>query len=198
MNPELVPIFSLYVFLGVGIGWRMLHQWAVYGTSGLALFSAGRLKASLAIAFPLLGLAQATVRAVRPRLLDPYLAFDSPALLVAGALLVLAATVAMAIAQLDLGASWRIGIEPGARPGLVTSGLYRVSRNPIFAFMLLAIAGHVLTLPTWFSLAFFLVAFVVVRTQVREEERWLIETYGDDYRAYASRVGRFFPFVGRI
>ena len=47
------------------------------------------------------------------------------ALRVTGSVLVLGATALMLVAQLDLGASWRVGIDEGARPGLVTGGLYR-------------------------------------------------------------------------
>ena len=45
----------------------------------------------------------------------------------------------------------RIGIEDAARPGLVTGGLYRFCRNPIFLALLVVIAGYTLMLPTVLS-----------------------------------------------
>jgi protein-S-isoprenylcysteine O-methyltransferase Ste14 len=47
------------------------------------------------------------------------------------------------LAQYDLGASWRLGIEEGARPGLVTTGLYQWCRNPICLGMVATIVGFV-------------------------------------------------------
>jgi protein-S-isoprenylcysteine O-methyltransferase Ste14 len=51
-------------------------------------------------------------------------------------------------------------------------------------------------LPTWLSLAVFAMAVLCIRSQVRQEEAYLLRTYGDEYRAFASRVGRFFPGLG--
>jgi protein-S-isoprenylcysteine O-methyltransferase Ste14 len=104
----------------------------------------------------------------------------------------------MVAAQLDLGASWRVGIDEGARPGLVTDGLYRFTRNPIFLAMLLALTGFTLLVPTWLSAGTLVVAFLGIRQQVGEEEAWLARAYGDDYRRYAARVGRFVPGLGRL
>lgn len=107
-------------------------------------------------------------------------------------------TLLMFVAQLQLGESWRIGIEEAARPGLVARGMYRWSRNPIFLWMIVSWIGLALLLfdPVVGSVALLLA--LGVRTQVREEERWLCESYGAGYREYAARVGRFLPGIGRL
>lgn len=115
-----------------------------------------------------------------------------------GSVLALLGPLLMFGAQLNLGASWRIGIEEGARPGLVTSGWYRICRNPIFLFLLLTFAG--ITLLLWnvvASVAYFGM-LLGVRAQVFHEERWLRATYEGEYRRYAQRVGRFFPGIGQV
>ena len=116
----------------------------------------------------------------------------------AGGWLLFAGTALLVAAQLRLGASWRIGIEEKASPGLVTGGLYAVCRNPIFLGMFALLAGLLILLPTWASLAVFAVTVVGTCQQVREEEAYLTATYGDAYRAYAGRVGRFLPGLGRL
>jgi protein-S-isoprenylcysteine O-methyltransferase Ste14 len=187
-------LFTLTLFLFVGIVFRVLVHRRRYGGTGVALFRAPGL-AALALAFPLVGLAQAIVAFVAPELVRAHLLVDSPALAVAGASVALVAGAAMALAQADLGASWRIGIDDDARPGLVTSGLYRFSRNPIFTFMLVAIFGLALIMPTLLSLLLFKAAVWIVIVQVSNEEDYLARAYGHAYAAYASRVGRFFPRV---
>jgi len=115
-----------------------------------------------------------------------------------GAALLAAAIVLMTLAQLQMGKSWRIGIEEDARPGLVTWGLYRFCRNPIFTAMLVALAGLFLLTPSGLTLAILLGAYLGIRRQVADEESYLRRSYAVDYPAYAAQVGRFLPWLGRL
>jgi protein-S-isoprenylcysteine O-methyltransferase Ste14 len=76
---------------------------------------------------------------------------------------------------------------------LVTRGPYRWVRHPFYAAFALGLASNTLVTSNWFlGLAGLLaVALVVVRTS--DEERKLIERFGDQYRCYMERTGRFFP-----
>jgi protein-S-isoprenylcysteine O-methyltransferase Ste14 len=107
-----------------------------------------------------------------------------------GLLLAFGGLALMVRAQLEMGASWRIGVDENARPGLVTHGLYRWTRNPIYLAMFLAFGGLMLMLPTWITLLALVGTIIGVQRQVREEEAYLVRTYGDEFRRYASRVGR--------
>jgi len=117
---------------------------------------------------------------------------------VTGAVVLFGGLVLLIIAQLHLGASWRIGIEEGTSPGLVTSGLYRFCRNPIFLAILITLTGYTVLLPTRLSLALLLESFIGIRQQILTEEAYLLRTYGDGYRKYARRIGRFLPGIGRL
>src|SRR4029079_17905261 len=99
----------------------------------------------------------------------------------------------MVTAQLDMGASWRVGVDEGARPGLVAAGLYRFSRNPIYVALIGALIGYAAMLPTWLSLALLVGTVGAIRIQVKEEEDYLLRTYGNAYAQYARHVGRFVP-----
>jgi protein-S-isoprenylcysteine O-methyltransferase Ste14 len=191
MLTPFLSLAALVLFLAVGIGVRVAHHLRSYGSSGVALRDPTT--AALALAFPSLALVQAVYAFIEPERARSWLLFQSRPLAIAGFLIAVAFTLAMFVAQLDLGASWRIGIDAGARPGLVTSGLYRFSRNPIFAFMLLVIFGLALTQPTFLSFVLFKLAVVVVVVQVLREEAYLHDAYGAEYAAYTARVGRFFP-----
>jgi protein-S-isoprenylcysteine O-methyltransferase Ste14 len=102
------------------------------------------------------------------------------------------------ISQRNMGSSWRIGVVESEKLGLTTTGLYGYSRNPIFLGLLSAIGGYALLLPTRLSLALFIGACLGVRRQVAVEEEYLLSTYGETYRDYAQKVGRFIPMVGRM
>ncbi len=104
----------------------------------------------------------------------------------------------MVRAQLDLGAAWRIGVDRGTSPGLVTRGLYALSRNPIYVGMLIGLLGFTLMIPTPLSLITLAGSAIGIRQQVLGEEIFLRRTYGAEYLAYAHRVGRFLPWTGRL
>lgn len=202
MFQRFFPVVAVAVFLAVGFGWRSWLQWKRFGTSGVILFRASRplqvVRDLLFLMQIVICLGQAVVAAVSPGTLMPW-TLDLPAgCIVAGTLLSTVGIVFMVLAQLHLGRSWRIGIDEKARPGLITGGLYRYSRNPIFLGMFTMLAGLALVLPTSLSAILLLTAMACVRSQVLEEERYLTRVYGPEYRAYARRVGRFVPALGRF
>ncbi|MCE9673287.1 isoprenylcysteine carboxylmethyltransferase family protein [Myxococcus stipitatus] len=101
------------------------------------------------------------------------------------------------LAQAQMGASWRIGIDREPTT-LVTRGLFTVVRNPIFAGMLWVLTGVVLVTPSAWTVMAWFDAALLVSLQARLEEAHLLRLHGDSYLAYASRVGRFWPGVGRL
>ena len=205
MVASALPLIAVLVFYGLGFGWRTWVQLRRYGSSGIVLFRSGRpgqhLREALFVVLAVALLAEASLAAVAPRRLPglvPLAPATAAVLRATGAVMVLGATALMLAAQLDLGASWRVGIDEGARPGLVTGGLYRYSRNPIYVAMLTALLGFALLLPSWISLGLLIGAGLGIRRHVRDEEAYLARTYGEEYRRYAARVGRFVPGVGRL
>jgi protein-S-isoprenylcysteine O-methyltransferase Ste14 len=200
-----LPLTAVLVFYGLGFGWRSWVQRRRYGSSGIVLFRSGRagqhLREALFLVLAIALLAEAALAAAAPHRLPgllPLAPATAAALGATGTVMVLAATALMLVAQLDLGASWRVGIDEGARPGLVTGGLYRCSRNPIYVAMVAGLLGFALLLPTWISLALLVGAGLGVRRHVRDEEAYLARMYGEEYVRYAGRVGRFLPGVGRL
>jgi len=200
-----LPLIAVLVFYGLGFGWRTWVQLRRYGSSGIVLFRSGRpgqhLREALFVVLAVALLAGAALAAVAPRRLPglvPLAPATAAVLRASGTVMVLGATALMLAAQLDLGASWRVGIDEGARPGLVTGGLYRYSRNPIYVAMLTALLGFALLLPSWISLGLLIGAGLGIRRHVGDEEAYLGRTYGEEYRRYAARVGRFVPGVGRL
>lgn len=103
----------------------------------------------------------------------------------------------MVVAQAQMGASWRIGIDEAPTP-LVTGGLFRLVRNPIFSSMLLTVFALVLATPSAWTVCGAIYATTLISLQTRLEERHLVRLHGEQYRQYAARVGRFLPGLGRL
>jgi protein-S-isoprenylcysteine O-methyltransferase Ste14 len=131
--------------------------------------------------------------------LEPIDALDVGALHVVGILLAAAGGLAVFAAQLGMGESWRIGVSDEERTDLVTRGWFAVCRNPIYTSMIVGWLGLALIVPTWLGFAAAAVIGLGLEIQVRfVEEPYLMRTHGDEYRGYASQVGRFVPGVGRF
>jgi len=79
---------------------------------------------------------------------------------------------------------------------LVTHGPYRWVRHPFYDSAALFVAGIAILAANWFLLATGVVAIglLVVRTRIEEEK--LLARFGDPYRAYVARTGRFLPKFG--
>ncbi len=90
--------------------------------------------------------------------------------------------------------SWRAGIPDKDRTKLVTTGIYRYSRNPAFLGFDFMYVGLLLM---HFNLSMLVVsafAIIMLHLQILQEERYLTENYGDSYREYRKHV---FRYLGR-
>jgi protein-S-isoprenylcysteine O-methyltransferase Ste14 len=122
-----------------------------------------------------------------------------PGQFVLGGAAVLVGIAATYAAQTSMGGSWRIGVSEGERTRLVTTGPFALVRNPIFACMLFTAGALVVLLPNTVSLAALGCLLAAVELQVRwVEEPYLLRSHGAAYRAYARRVGRFVPGLGKL
>lgn len=93
--------------------------------------------------------------------------------------------------------SWRAGIPDGDRTELVTGGIYAVSRNPAFLGFDLMYLGVLLLFCGPLTAAFTIFAVVMLHLQILQEERYLTGVFGEPYRRYRRRVGRYLGRWGR-
>ncbi|MBN1097747.1 MULTISPECIES: isoprenylcysteine carboxylmethyltransferase family protein [unclassified Blastococcus] len=188
-------VIALVVLFGVR-SWTQLRHTGSTGFVGISgtPADAGWWGGVLFVAAMVLGLAGPLLAVADVVTADPPLAVQ-----VAGLLLALAGFAATLAAQTGMGASWRIGVDPGERTDLVTGGVFAHVRNPIFTAMTAAQAGVVLMAPTWVSVLALIALVAAVQLQVRAvEEPYLRGVHGAAYDAYAARAGRFVPGIGRL
>ncbi len=108
-----------------------------------------------------------------------------------GWVLLVASLIWLMIAQAQMGLSWRIGIDQQQATALVSQGLFKVSRNPIFLGMRINLLGLFCVLPNAATACVMVVGEVVIQVQVRLEEEFLLARHGDAYHQYKSRVRRW-------
>lgn len=118
---------------------------------------------------------------------------------VAGVVIGVATMVLVYVAQETMGSSWRIGVDPNERTGLVTEGVYRHVRNPIYTGMIGLGLSVILLVPDAVTILALVMFVVAVELQVRVvEEPYLRALHGSEYETWATSCGRFVPGVGRI
>ena len=78
---------------------------------------------------------------------------------------------------------------------LVTSGPYRWVRHPFYDCVVLILLAIALTAANWFLLLIGGLFFVLIAIRSRTEDAKLLARFGEPYRVYQSRTGRFLPRI---
>lgn len=94
-------------------------------------------------------------------------------------------------AQMQMGNSWRIGIDEQKATALVRAGLFRHSRNPIFLGMIVTLIGVFLAMPNAVTLLILILGCVLIQIQVRLEEEFLTKIHGTEYENFCLQVRRW-------
>jgi len=79
---------------------------------------------------------------------------------------------------------------------LVTSGPYRWVRHPFYVSLGLLVAANSLATANWFIFVSGALLCVLIVIRTRKEEALLLARFGDAYRGYMERTGRFLPHIG--
>jgi|SRR5579871_2796420 len=96
----------------------------------------------------------------------------------------------------DLGRAWSVTLEIREQHRLVTHGIYAQLRHPMYAAFWLWAASQALLLPNWAAGLSGLVGFgTLFFARVGHEERMMLETFGEEYRAYMARTKRIIPGI---
>lgn len=90
--------------------------------------------------------------------------------------------------------SWRAGIPAQDQTQLVTTGIYRFSRNPAFLGFDLVYVGLMLAFFYPVHLIFVMFAAGMLHLQILQEEDFLTKAFGREYLDYKEKTGRYFGF----
>jgi protein-S-isoprenylcysteine O-methyltransferase Ste14 len=116
---------------------------------------------------------------------------------IAGAVLMIVGSIFITIGMLQLGPSARF-LFPKQKTKLVTTGLFAVTRNPVYLGLNASLIGVFLLLPSVGFLVALVFFLITNHYRVIEEEEFLLKTFGNQYEEYKARVGRYGPRFRRV
>jgi len=108
-----------------------------------------------------------------------------------GSVLLLFCLALIIHSQNQMKSSWRIEIDSSNKAELITEGIFKYSRNPIFLALRASYFAMFLIVPCPYSLFVFLMGDICFQLQARKEEQYLQDIYGEEYRNYSSHVRRW-------
>lgn len=117
--------------------------------------------------------------------------FQSEGIAWLGVCVCLAGLLLLLWSLISFGQSFRVGIDPDTADKLVTSGIFAVSRNPIYVAFALVLIGQFLIFPNWILLVYFGAAVWLFNRQILREEEYLKKHYGAEYAEYCKKVRRY-------
>ena len=99
----------------------------------------------------------------------------------------------------DLGKNWTVTVALRFEHELITGGVYKYMRHPMYSAHLLWAIAQIMILHNWIAGYSFLIAqipFYLIR--IKNEEAMMIEQFGAAYKAYKKKTGRLIPRLGSL
>jgi len=118
------------------------------------------------------------------------LTYSSVAAWIGAALCILALALFL-WGMISFGKSFRVGIDAEKPGGLVSTGAFSISRNPLYVAFFMILTGVFLIFPTWIFFTYFVAGLWLIDRQVCLEENSLRNIYGTEYDDYCNKVRRY-------
>ena len=97
----------------------------------------------------------------------------------------------------DLGTNWSVSLGVRAGHQLVTHGIYRYTRHPMYSAFLLFGFAQIFLLPNWLAGGAALISVgLMCLVRIPQEEAMMCEFFGQEYRDYMQLTGSVFPRIG--
>jgi len=130
----------------------------------------------------------------------PWLAFADfplyPLPLIAGSLILALGLWLFHRSHVDLGTNWSVTLEIRESHRLVTEGVYRQVRHPMYSAFLLYGLGQAVAVPNWVIGPSYLAAMaLLVALRLKAEEELMRDQFKGEYDTYVGRTKRFIPGV---
>ncbi|QIG97511.1 MULTISPECIES: protein-S-isoprenylcysteine O-methyltransferase [unclassified Bradyrhizobium] len=191
----MTPGIAKFVFVMMAVGWYLIrYRYARRARREKVVRSARGARENALLLISLTGLGIVPFIYVATAI-PHFASYDfQPAQAWLGVVVAIAALVMFRLTHRALGRNWSLSLDVRENHHLITTGIYRKIRHPMYsAFWLWAVA-QALLLPNLVAGFAGLIGFgVLFFGRVAREEQMMLETFGNEYRQYMARTGRIMP-----
>ena len=183
-----VCLFALFVII-------VLFRAAILRRRGIRVIVFGQTDKSDFILVPLVlaiaytALAKTFGLPIWDMLVHPFWSSEIPGWF--GLVLCLTAIIGFALTLVSFGNSFRVGIDENKPDKLVTTGIFAISRNPIYVCFLLFLTGLFMVHRNIVIAVGIILFALAIHRQILREEKFLLSYYGGEYENYRKRVRRY-------
>lgn len=111
----------------------------------------------------------------------------NPLFFYSGATVILGGFAGRIVAMRKISSSYRQSMTPSSDAVLVTDGIYRMMRHPLYLFYAVEMLGLLLVRLNWVSFIMLAVNLFNTAYRIRREEKLLSDKYGQQYQAYCRK-----------
>ncbi|WP_166303669.1 MULTISPECIES: protein-S-isoprenylcysteine O-methyltransferase [unclassified Bradyrhizobium] len=191
----MTPGIAKFVFVMMAVGWYLIrYRYARRARREKVVRSVRGARENTLLLISLTGLGIVPFIYVATAI-PHFASYDfQPAQAWLGVVVAIAALVMFRLTHRALGRNWSLSLDVRENHHLITTGIYRKIRHPMYsAFWLWAVA-QALLLPNLVAGFAGLIGFgVLFFGRVAREEQMMLETFGNEYREYMARTGRIMP-----
>ncbi len=124
-------------------------------------------------------------------LLSTQVFFQSEFVTFVGLLFCLGGVAILVWSIFSCGDSFRVGIDTDKPAELITSGVFAISRNPIYVGFWFFLLGQFLVFPNWILIVYLGAATWLFHRQVLREEEFLKDHFSEEFTDYCNQVARY-------
>jgi protein-S-isoprenylcysteine O-methyltransferase Ste14 len=193
----MTPAISKFVFVTLAVGWYLIrYEHAQRSRRAPVARSARGPRETLLLLISLTGLGIvpfAYIVTSIPR----FAAYPFHSLQAwLGVFLAAASLVMFQLTHRALGRNWSVSLDVREDHQLITDGIYRKIRHPMYSAFWLWAAAQALLLPNWVAgFAGFVGFGILFFGRIAQEERMMLEAFGNRYQEYMARTHRIIPLI---
>jgi protein-S-isoprenylcysteine O-methyltransferase Ste14 len=116
---------------------------------------------------------------------------DSSFAMITGLLLLGLNLIVSTASLFNLKDSWRVGVLENQKTELISSGIYRFTRNPYFVSYILMFAAYTIILQNLILFGLSILGILFVHKMIKKEEEYLYTVHGETYLQYKKNVPRY-------
>ena len=148
-------------------------------------------EANISIAFFVLFIGIALIISCFNQTVGAVRLFGSTAAMTIGLVLLSLNIVVSGVSLISLKDSWRVGVIEEQKTELISTGIYRYTRNPYFLSYLLMFASYTVLLQNLVLLFLSIIGFFLIHKMILKEEEYLYSVHGDSFIRYKESTPRY-------